>query len=301
MAIFKAAESHLKCLQPHPKKKNKIIIYKKWSKEEVLNELMQCANKLFLLAVDAYKLGLYNKSLEYYYPIHKIIAIDDQDQLKTIKITTESVIYNSFFSAKAMKNNELTKGFLIQLIEIGYQKPNIYSSMSEILIDEGDNEKALEYVSMGRKIFNDDLGLINYEINLYIKLERTEELITKLSANIKSFPNNEIYYVIRGTCYQNSNNLTLAINDYKSALDINPDQLTALNNISSCFLVQTEPVIKQMNALNINQSLKYNELKLKVNSLYERAVPHLSRYVELNKEDSINEKVLKEIRYKLDN
>jgi tetratricopeptide (TPR) repeat protein len=301
MAIFKSTESHIKCMQPHPKKENKIIIYKKWSEEEVFNGLMQCANKLFILAVDAYKNGFYKESLEYYSPIHQIIALDEKDQLKTIKITTESVLYNSYFSSKALKDNELSKDFLIQLIELDYQNPSIYSSISDILLDQGYNEKAFEYLSLGRKKFNNDQGLINYEINLYVKLERTEELIAKLTDNINSNPNFHTYYVIRGTCYQNSNNLILAINDYKSALVINPDELTALNNISSCFLVQTEPIILKMNALNINQTSKYNKLKIEVNSLYKKALPYLSRYVELNKEDNINEKVLKEIRYKLEN
>ena len=63
-AIFKSTESHVQCMQPHPKKKNTIIIYKKWPEQEVFNGLMQCANKLFNLAVESYQEGKYQESLD---------------------------------------------------------------------------------------------------------------------------------------------------------------------------------------------------------------------------------------------
>ena len=56
-----------------------------------------------------------------------------------------------------------------------------------------------------------------------------------------------------------------------------------------------------MNALNINQTSKYKAYKKQVNDLYRKALPHLKKYVDLNPEDEVNKKVLKEISYKLEN
>ena len=52
--------------------------------------------------------------------------------------------------------------------------------MSDIYKREGNIDKTIEYLSLGREMFEEDQSLINTEINLYIELGRTSELITKL-------------------------------------------------------------------------------------------------------------------------
>jgi tetratricopeptide (TPR) repeat protein len=299
-AIFKATESHLKCMQPHPKKKNKIIIYKKWDENEVFEGLIQCANKLFNLAVESYQEGNFQESLNLYEPIYKVIELDDEGKLKSIKITTESVLYNSYLAAKAMKNNELSKSFLQKLMDINSIRPSIYSSMSNIYLEEGNNERALECLALGREIFNTDQGLINSEIDLYLKLGKSDELIKKLSNAIELDSINDIFYVIRGTCYQNRGDITKAIFDYNKALEINFEQATALNNISSCYLLQAEPIIKKMNNLSLSQTSKFNKLKLDLRSLYLKTLPFLKKYLELNPNDKQILNVLVEVYTKLD-
>jgi tetratricopeptide (TPR) repeat protein len=299
-AIFKATESHLKCMQPHPKKKNKIIIYKKWDENEVFEGLIQCANKLFNLAVESYQEGNFQESLNLYEPIYKVIELDDEGKLKSIKITTESVLYNSYLTAKAMKNNELSKSFLQKLMDINSIRPSIYSSMSNIYLEEGNNERALECLTLGREIFNTDQGLINSEIDLYLKLGKSDELIKKLSNAIELDSINDIFYVIRGTCYQNRGDITKAIFDYNKALEINFEQATALNNISSCYLLQAEPIIKKMNNLSLSQTSKFNKLKLDLRSLYLKTLPFLKKYLELNPNDKQILNVLVEVYTKLD-
>ena len=84
-AVFKATESHLKCMQPHPKKKNKIMIYKKWPKEEVLEGLVQCGYQLFNRAIEEYNEGNYKNSLKHYATIFNIMPFDEEDQLKRAK------------------------------------------------------------------------------------------------------------------------------------------------------------------------------------------------------------------------
>tara|TARA_B110000238_G_scaffold176863_1_gene198308 strand:+ start:7 stop:909 length:903 start_codon:yes stop_codon:yes gene_type:complete len=287
-------------MQPHPKKKNKIIIYKKWDENEVFEGLIQCANKLFNLAVESYQEGNFQESLNLYEPIYKVIELDDEGKLKSIKITTESVLYNSYLAAKAMKNNELSKSFLQKLMDINSIRPSIYSSMSNIYLEEGNNERALECLTLGREIFNTDQGLINSEIDLYLKLGKSDELIKKLSNAIELDSINDIFYVIRGTCYQNRGDITKAIFDYNKALEINFEQATALNNISSCYLLQAEPIIKKMNNLSLSQTSKFNKLKLDLRSLYLKTLPFLKKYLELNPNDKQILNVLVEVYTKLD-
>jgi len=299
-AIFKATESHLKCMQPHPKKKNKILIYKKWPKEEVLEGLVQCGYQLFNRATEEYNVGNYKNSLKHYTVIFDIMPFDEEDQLKRGNITKETILYNSFFSSNKMKDNAKSKELLQQLIDINFNEPAIYIQMSNIFLEEKNTDKALEYLSLGREMFEDDQGLINTEIDLYLKLGKSDELIEKLSNAIELDPENDIFYVIRGTCYQNNNKIEKAINDYNKALEINPEQITALNNISSCFLKQTDPIVKKMNNLSLSQTSKFNKLKLDLKNLYLKTLPYVKKYLELKPNDKSILNVLAEIYTKLE-
>ena len=299
MSIFKATESHMKCMEPHPKKKNKIIIYKKWSEEDVRTSLIQCGYKLFNTGIDKYNAEDYDNAIKHYSAILEIFPFDVEGQLGKINVGT--ITYEMFRCSKAMNDINNSKKYLEKLISLNYNHSSIYIEMSNILQDEGNSIQALEYLSKGREKFTSDPAIINAEINLYIKLDRTEELIEKITEAIKRDTTNDIYYAIRANCYQSLNLVEKSILDYKSALLINPNNSDVLNNLASCYLTQTEPIINKMNKLGINQTTKYNAYKKEVHNLYRKALPHLEKYVDLNPEDEANKRVLKELSYKLDN
>ena len=67
--------------------------------------------------------------------------------------------------------------------------------MSDIYKREGNIDKTIEYLSLGREMFEEDQSLINTEINLYIELGRTSELITKLGEAIE-LDSVIVYYIL---------------------------------------------------------------------------------------------------------
>ena len=79
-------------------------------------------------------------------------------------------------------------------------------------------DKAIEYLAMGREMFEEDQSLINTEINLFIQLNRTAELIEKLGEAIELDPENDLFYFNRGTIYDQEGNITKAEQDYKSGI-----------------------------------------------------------------------------------
>ena len=198
-AVFKATEAHLKCLQTD--KKGRVIVRKWTAKEDVLAGTVQCGYKLFNKAIEEYNSGNYKSSLKHYDAIFEIIPFDTEDQLKRGNITKETILYNSFFSSKKMKDNVKSKELLQELIDINFNDPAIFVHMSNIFIEEGKTDKALEYLALGRESFEEDQGLINTEINLYIQLGRTSELIGKLGEAIALDEENELLYFNRGTIY----------------------------------------------------------------------------------------------------
>lgn len=296
-AIFKATEAYLKCMQRD--KKGRVVVRKWTSEEDVLSGLINCGYLLFNTGIDKYNVKDYNGAIKHYSAIFQIIPLDINSQLGKIK---EGVItYELFRCYKSMNDKEKSKEYLEKLISLNYNHSSIYVEMSNILQEEGDTENALEYLSKGREKFSSDQAIINAEINLYIRLQRTSELVTKITEAIDNETNNDIYYAIRANCYQNMGMIDKAISDYNSALDINAENSDVLNNIASCYLMKTEPIVKKMNALNMNQTTKYKAYKKQVHDLYRKVLPHLRKYVDLNPDDNANKRVLNEISYKLEN
>ena len=292
-AIFKATEAHLKCLQTD--KKGRVIVRKWTAKEDVLSGIVQCGYKLFNKAIEEYNSGNYVSSLKHYSVIFEIIPFDTEDQLKRGNITKETILYNSFFSSKKLKDNVKSKELLQELIDINFNDPAIFVQMSNIFIEEGKTDRALEYLALGRESFEEDQGLINTEINLYIQLGRTSELIGKLGEAIALDEENELLYFNRGTIYDQEGDIDNAEKDYLTALELNPSAFGANYNLGALYFNQGVETKNKANATS-NNSL-YKKLNKDAEAVFAKALPYLETAHNLNSEDKNTLLSLKQLYY----
>ena len=292
-AVFKATEAHLKCLQTD--KKGRIIVRKWTAKEDVLAGTIQCGYKLFNNAIEEYNGGNYKSSLKHYDAIFKIIPIDTEDQLKRGNITRETILYNSFFASNKMKDNSKSKELLQKLIDINFNEPAIYVQMSIILIEEEKMEKALEYLALGRESFEEDQGLINTQINLYIQLGRTTELIGKLGEAIALDEENELLYFNRGTIYDQEGDIENAEKDYLTALELNPSAFGANYNLGALYFNQGVATKNKANATSDNSL--YSKLNKEADAVFAKALPYLEAAHIINTEDKNTLLSLKQLYY----
>ena len=292
-AIFKATEAHLKCMQKD--KKGRVIV-KKWTAEEdVLSGLVNCGYLLFNAAIDSYNTEDYKASLKYYSTIFDIIPYDSEDQLKRGNITKETILFNSFFSSNKMKDNAKSKELLQELININFNEPAIYIHMSNIYMDEGNSDKALEYLALGREMFEMDQGLVNTEINLYIQLGRTSELIGKLGEALKLDPENDLLLFNRGTIYDQQGDFTNAEADYKASLEINPDAFGTNYNLGALYF---NTAIEQNNKANAtSNNSTHKKLKSKADALFAKALPFLEKAYAIDSKDKNTLLSLKQLYY----
>ena len=292
-AILKATEAHIKSLQKDEKGR---VIVRKWTTEEdILAGLIQCGYKLFNLAIDKYNAKDYTGALKYYNAIFDIIPLDAEDQLKRGNITKETILYNSFFASSKMKDNATSKKLLQQLIDINFNEPAIYIHMSNVYLEDKNTDKALEYLKLGRNMFEGDQSLINTEINLYIQLGRTSELIEKLGEAIALDSENDLLYFNRGTIYDQEGDFVNAEKDYKASLAINPDAFGTNYNLGALYFNAGVAINNKANDTSSNKI--FEKLKKESESSFAKALPFLEAAYELNGEDKNTLLSLKQLYY----
>ena len=130
-AIFKATESHIKCLETD--KRGRIIVRKWTSEDDVRIGLLNCADKLFRLGVESY----INKSYDQAMLFESILEIIpyDREKLASYRLTEGDIYFNMSLSARALKDNR-AKDYLQKLIDINFNDSRIYIFMSEIFSEE---------------------------------------------------------------------------------------------------------------------------------------------------------------------
>ena len=293
LAILKATDAHIKCLQKG--KKDKIIVKKWTSKEDILAGLVQCGYKLFNLAIDYYNKGDYKTSLELYDKIFEIVPFDDEDQLKRGNITKETILYNSFFSSNKLKDDAKSKVLLQNLIDINFNEPAIYIHMSDIFKREDNIKKAIEYLSLGRDMFEDDQSIINTEINLYIELGRTSELLKKLGEAIEIDTENSLLYFNRGTIYDQEGQLENAEKDYIKAIELDPSSFGSNYNLGALFFNKAVELNNSANSTSDNK--KYKLLKDQSDVYFNKALPFLESSYSINPKDKNTLLSLKQLYY----
>ena len=292
-AVIKSTIAHIKCLQIG--KKDKIIVKKWTSKEDILAGLMQCGYKLFNLAIDKYNAEEYTIAIDLYNTIFDIIPFDEEDQLKRGNITKETILYNSFFASSKLKDNKLSKELLQKLIDINFNEPAIYIYMSDLYKDEDNIDKSIEYLSLGREMFEDNQSIINTEINLYIELGRTIELIAKLGDAINLDKENPLLFFNRGTIYDQEGQLDNAIKDYNKAIELDPSSFGSNYNLGALYFNKAVELNNLANSTS--NDVKYKKIKKEADLYFDKGLPFLEAAYQLNSKDKNTLLSLKQLYY----
>ncbi len=294
-AIFKATESHIKCLETD--KRGRIIVRKWTSEEDVKNGLLNCADKLFRLGVESYTNKSYDQAITYFESILEIIPYD-REKLASYRLTEGDIYFNMSLSARALKDNR-AKDYLQKLIDINFNDSRIYIFMSEIFSEENNSDKALEYISLGRSKFPNDQSLLTSEINTYISLNRISELIEKLTEAISLDSTNSRYYYIRALAYQESKDFVNSEKDFISSLTLNPDFFDANYSLGALYGMLANEKIKLAN--NTSNNRVYKKLKKEADLYFKKAIPSLEKSLIINPNDYDTLYSLEQIYYKTGN
>ncbi len=187
------------------------------------------------------------------------------------------VMYNTALASEYGEDFEAAKQLYDALIMMKYNidgaGPDLYRSMSRIYKNEGNKEKAAEYITKGRKAYPDNNNLIVEELEGFLQSGKHEEALTNLNTAITNDPSNAVLYFARGTVYENLKEEEKAITDYKKALEVKPDYYDAAFNLGAFYFNSGADRINESNKLSLSETKKYDALKAAAKKDFESAVP----------------------------
>jgi len=157
--------------------------------------------------------------------------------------TDSTTLYNAALASELGGDINTAKTHYLRLIEMNYPQPFLYSSMGNIKMALGDTAKAIEYISLGRTRFPDDLNLLFSEANVYIFSRQTEKARQALAEAIERDPANPNLYFALGANFDNMAQDTLrtpeerqfayneAIMAYTRAIELDSNYFDAIYNL----------------------------------------------------------------------
>lgn len=218
---------------------------------------------------------------------------------KSFGILDSASAYYTAYAYQAGEDYDNAKKYYNMLIDAGYNKPIMYSSMSEIYKAENDTMAAMDVIKQGRERFPKNFDLLIAETNIYLGKGDTENALKNLEAAQEQDSTNPSIYFALGTNYENVERYDEAQEAYKQAIRLNPDYFDAYYNLGALNVNRAAAILDSANALPLEETEKYDKMKAEAEVYLKESIPYLERALEINPEDKTTIASLREIYARL--
>ena len=168
--------------------------------------------------------------------------------------------------------------------------PNIIKSIALLYDNLGMQDKAIQAVEEARSENPTDVDLILTEANINFRLGNNQRYSELVSEALKQDPSNATLYYNLGVVSSELGEKKDAENYYNKAIELDPKMQNAYLNLVSLILEQEGTIVEEMNSLGTSraENKKYDELKLKRESIYMECVPILQKLIEIDSKSNID-------------
>lgn len=212
-----------------------------------------------------------------------------------IGVVDTSALLNAVAAAdQAVKPAESIK-INQRLLDAGYKKPPVYSSMAAAYLSTADTANAIAITSKGRELFPMDLGLLISETNIFLATGKNKEALNNLKVALEKDPANTSILFALGAQYDNAGNTAEAEKSYKQALAIKPDYFDAVYNLGALYVNHAAKLMEAANSIPPDKVKEYDAKKAEADAELEKALPYLEQAHVMDPKDRNTIVTLKEI------
>ena len=232
--------------------------------KDVDPKLQEVVNAYYNDAFTAYSLGDMAKASD----LFKGAA--DWSLVPPCSVKNDDAAYNCAFTALASKNYDRAIEYYNKCLTNGYtSEGNIYAALSECSLAKADTLAAKNYLATGLTQFPDNASILTSLINLYLTTnEDPKKIVSLLDEAKKAMPDNASLYYVEGNILSGVKDYEGAQAAYDKALVIDPKYDMAYYGMANIALKKGEDIVDQMNALDVRDYKKYDELSAKLTEVY---------------------------------
>lgn len=247
--------------------------------------------------------GYYNMGVTHYNEQkYKEAALSFEQAFKvsqTVGSIDTTALFNAAVAASQGKETEMAKQYYQQLIQMGFQKPEVYTSMGDIYKAEGDTAMALQTLAKGREIFPEDCNLLIAETNIYLATKEIEKALKNLKLALQCDRTNPSIFFAVGTLYDQMGDIPEATSAYENAILLKPDYFEANYNLGALYVNQAADILDKANDLPLEAVKEYDSEKARADEMLNKSIPYLEKALELMPDDVNTMVSLKEIYTRL--
>jgi len=230
---------------------------------------------------------------------------------ETFGSTDTATLYNAGLAAEIAGEVDKAYDIYVQVEEMDYDQPFLYSSLANISNARGDEEEATEWIKKGRERYPDNLDMIFAEANLYLTTGNIPEARRILEIAIDRDPDNPNLHYAFAVNYDQMSRDTLftaeerefayqeAIKAYEKAIELKPDYFDAIYNLGAMYFNEgIRLFVEAENKLRKDMDFRaYEEEEKKIKEVWLKAQPYLEEAFEMIDSDDENfEVVLRSLR-----
>jgi len=222
-----------------------------------------------------------------------------------------ATLYNAGLAAEIAGDIDKAYDIYVQVEEMDYDQPFLYSSLANISIAREDADAAAEWIKKGRERYPDNLDLIFAEANIYLTTGNIPEARRILEIAIDRDPENPNLHYAFAVNYDQMSRDTLftaeerefayqeAIKAYEKAIELKPDYFDAIYNLGAMYFNEgIRMFVQAEDKLRKDMDFRaYEQEEKKIKEVWLEAQPYLEEAFEMIDSDDENfEVVLRSLR-----
>ncbi len=217
-------------------------------------------------------------------------------------IVDSASYFNAAYSFDQCGRDEEAMSGYQKCAEIGYNIPDVYVYMAEILVTQGKQDEAKKLITDARAKHPTNVGLLRLEVNQMLtdqNYEAAEKLLKSLTEND---PNNENFWYVLGITYSKLKKTDEAEGAYKKAVELNPNYFEGLFDLGAFYYNKGSDMIRDECAgIPQRDVAKYNDCVSKSMVHFNKSVEFLERAYTINPNDKDLMSNLKEAYIRVEN
>ena len=288
-AVDEAFVSYMKAIELDEKGGNPMLKIK----------LVAFSNTLINSAIASYQANDFVKTTDHF---EKKLLIDKSPLFKSDATIDTAIYYNTGLAAMNAKLYTKAIVYFTDCTKYGYNGGSSYAQIIaayQLLGTKEDTIKSVQIMKEAFKKYPNEQSINVQLINYYIMTNKADSAISYLDKAIEKEKENSSFYLAKGVALDRLGRQDEAVEVYKKATEIKPENADAYYNIGVIYFNRGVKQFDVANAVPTNDQARYEVEKKKADDYFKDAVPYLEKAVKYNPTDTYILDQLKNLYYRL--